>query len=849
MRLITPSSRQILSVFAVGLGLAAVGCGSQSGAGDKITPTPEGQTIAFGMIAAQTVGTPLTLSATATSGLTVSFASTTTNICTVSGTTATFVAAGTCTISASQGGNSTYTAATPVSNSITVNAALIAQTIAFANPGAQTVGTPLALSATASSGLMVSFASTTNSICTVSNATASFIAAGSCTITASQAGNSTYAAATPVSDSFTVTAALIAQTITFANPGAQTVGVPLMLSAAASSGLAVSFASTTANICTVSGKSATFVAAGSCTIAASQVGNSTYAAATPVSDSFTVNAALIAQTITFANPGIQSVGTPLTLSAAASSGLMVSFASTTTSICTVSNATASFIAAGSCTITASQAGNSTYAAATPVSQSFAVSASPPNPAPTIASLSPSFVEEGSTTQTITLTGTHFLTTTTATYGGTAHAITYVNSATIHLALTAADQAAAGIKTIILTNSAPGGGTASITLQVLSQIDAMLARSQFAAGDQARLQRLIEKGRNGLPVTIAAIGGSITAGTGATDTPYRYVNLVQTWWNKTFPTSHSTLVNAGVGATDSDYGALRVQRDVLSQNPDLVIVEFAVNDTGPGVDALGDTYEGLVRQLMDGPGQPAVILLFMMTYALPIQEQYQTSQPWQSAIGTNYDLPMVSYFDAISPELTNGNITLAEISGDGTHPTDLGHAYAAQFLEQNLQIAIDNFPAGTALESIPATQSPLHSSEFEFTSLVDGATLNPSSNVGWVAEPANVPFSLGYISAGLQSSTPGSTLDFEVTGREILLGYWVFDGPMGQASVTVDGVAYPDVLDGWFNQTWGGERGMTRVANSLASGTHQVHVDLLSTYDSGSTGNDFRLVCVGTGGTQ
>jgi hypothetical protein len=84
-----------------------------------------------------------------------------------------------------------------------------------------------------------------------------------------------------------------------------------------------------------------------------------------------------AQTITFANPGAQTVGMPLTLVATASSGLTVSFASTTTTVCTVSGASAAFIAAGSCSITATQAGNSTYAAATAVSLSFTVNAANP----------------------------------------------------------------------------------------------------------------------------------------------------------------------------------------------------------------------------------------------------------------------------------------------------------------------------------------------------------------------------------------------------------------------------------------------------------------------------------------
>ena len=82
------------------------------------------------------------------------------------------------------------------------------------------------------------------------------------------------------------------QTITFDNPGTQTVGAPLTVSATANSGLAVSFTSATPSDCTVSGTTVTFGAAGTCTIDASVAGNSTYEAASQVAQSFTVNPAI-----------------------------------------------------------------------------------------------------------------------------------------------------------------------------------------------------------------------------------------------------------------------------------------------------------------------------------------------------------------------------------------------------------------------------------------------------------------------------------------------------------------------------------------------------------------------------
>lgn len=83
------------------------------------------------------------------------------------------------------------------------------------------------------------------------------------------------------------------------------------------------------------------------------------------------------QTVTFAQPTSQTLGvTPAVLSATASSGLAVSFASNTPSVCTVSGATLTLMAGGNCTITANQAGNASFAAATTVTRTFAVAAAP-----------------------------------------------------------------------------------------------------------------------------------------------------------------------------------------------------------------------------------------------------------------------------------------------------------------------------------------------------------------------------------------------------------------------------------------------------------------------------------------
>jgi hypothetical protein len=334
-----------------------------------VTPATS-QTIAFGALSDQAFGTaPFRLSATASSGLAVTFTSTTLPVCTVSGTTVTLVSAGTCTIQAAQPGNSTYAPAAPVMQSFTVTAGN--QTIAFGVLANQGFGSaPFKLNATASSGLAVAFASTTLPVCTVSGANVTLVSAGTCTIQASQAGNNNYAAATAVNQSFTVTQG--SQTITFGVLANKPFGTPpFLLSATASSGLAVGFTSSTLPVCTVSGTTVTLVAVGTCTIQAAQPGNANYAAATAVSQHFTVTTA--SQTIAFGSIANTVFGTaPFALSATASSGLTVVFSSTTTAVCTVATATVTLVSAGTCSIQATQLGNTDYAAAAPVNQSFSV---------------------------------------------------------------------------------------------------------------------------------------------------------------------------------------------------------------------------------------------------------------------------------------------------------------------------------------------------------------------------------------------------------------------------------------------------------------------------------------------
>jgi predicted extracellular nuclease len=181
----------------------------------------------------------------------------------------------------------------PVLIGLNLGTVLLSQTITFATPADRALNSgSFSVTATASSGLTVTFASSSPAVCSVTApGVVTLLNVGLCAITASQPGNGVYAAATPATRSFNVTAALLTQTISFAPLPSKPLGsAPFTITATATSGLPVTFVSQSLGVCTVSGATVTLLTVGTCVIDATQPGNGVYAAATTVTQSFSVTA-------------------------------------------------------------------------------------------------------------------------------------------------------------------------------------------------------------------------------------------------------------------------------------------------------------------------------------------------------------------------------------------------------------------------------------------------------------------------------------------------------------------------------------------------------------------------------
>jgi len=210
---------------------------------------------------------------------------------------------------------------------------------------------------------------------------------------------------------------------------------------------------------------------------------------------------------------------------------------------------------------------------------------------------------------------------------------------------------------------------------------MIAKSFVSLGNNVRLKRAIEKAKAGEDVTVAFIGGSITEGAGATPSQKTcYSKVAYDRFCARFGNGENVhYTKAGVGGTSSELGMIRYERDILGRGamPDVVVVEFAVNDEGD--ETKGDCYETLVRKILAYDNAPAVILLFS------VFENDWNLQERLSPVGVRYDLPMVSVRDAVVEQFylpADGGriISKNRFFYDIYHPTSDGHRIMADSLD-------------------------------------------------------------------------------------------------------------------------------------------------------------------------
>ncbi len=213
--------------------------------------------------------------------------------------------------------------------------------------------------------------------------------------------------------------------------------------------------------------------------------------------------------------------------------------------------------------------------------------------------------------------------------------------------------------------------------------ALLQKSLLQKGNNRRFKEVLDKAKRGERVKVAFIGGSITQGAWAIPIhqecyAYRaFAGFCEMAGRTT--EDNVEYVKAGVGGTSSELGMVRYEKEVKGQEgtaPDLCVVEFAVNDEGD--ETGGESYDCLVRRILQEKNHPAVVLLFS------VFADDQNLQERLRKVGEAYDLPMVSLKDCLVEQFYKRKeegriISKRQYFYDIYHPNNAGHRIMADCL--------------------------------------------------------------------------------------------------------------------------------------------------------------------------
>lgn len=289
----------------------------------------------------------------------------------------------------------------------------------------------------------------------------------------------------------------------------------------------------------------------------------------------------------------------------------------------------------------------------------------------------------------------------------------------------------------------------------------------ASGQNADVAQFMAKVRSGGPVTIVAIGGSITMESGgwADQTAARLADQ--------FPQSDIRFINAGISSTGSNLGVFRLHRDVLMYQPDLVFIEFAVNDFSVTDGVCIRNLESIVVRLKQMPKPPAIVFVQAASREGAKHHRHQ-------AVASHYSLLAIDLQAMVNRHAAIIDDGWEALFKDNVHPNAAGHqAYAQTVVEQLLAMDPPEPDSAWRQSSLPIPLSD--------ALILNGSLIVPQfQSAGWrYMHEEQVGWWSRFFQGSLRSSDDGEALHVAFYGRTV--GVWLLlKHGKGRIRLYVDG---------------------------------------------------------------
>lgn len=343
-------------------------------------------------------------------------------------------------------------------------------------------------------------------------------------------------------------------------------------------------------------------------------------------------------------------------------------------------------------------------------------------------------------------------------------------------------------------------------------------------------------------TVAFIGGSITEMMG-------YRVMVEEDLRRRFPETEFTFVNAGISSTCSTTGAHRLTRDVLSTRPDLLFVEFAVNDDQDASHPERECrrgMEGILRQArVANSALDIVVTHFVNPPMLELlkQKKIPVSSGAHEAVAAHYGVSTIDLAREVSERIESNELTWA-IYG-GTHPKPAGNRIAADMIDQLLGEAWEGAEQREQVNADPhKLPSVLDPASYSQGRLIAGEKADFDNSWVW-GVPAWKSIQGGKRGRFTQldmlcSDVADAELNLDFDGQAI--GLYVLAGPdAGRVEYSIDGGTF-QTADLFHRFSKGLHYPRTvMLATGLKRGAHRLTMRVANTKHDQSKGNAVRIL--------
>jgi len=384
--------------------------------------------------------------------------------------------------------------------------------------------------------------------------------------------------------------------------------------------------------------------------------------------------------------------------------------------------------------------------------------------------------------------------------------------------------------------------ASLMMGANATININVEETLVSTGNNYRLKTALEKIKKGEKVTLAALGGSVTEGAG----PEKFTDGYAFQFFRALKAAYApgngenvVFDGAGLSGTPSQLGIVRYKQDVvdvLGGNPDILIIEFAVNDAGDDFSARG--FEALVRDALSASPETAVIALYSAA-------TYGNTAAQKKPIANHYQIPQVDILPVVKKGISSGKVKEKDYYTDNVHPTKDGHQFMSDSL-MNLLAVVDKAAKDSPC-AIPAES--LKNPSFSGMKMILGDDENVKISAGAFNKKDGATQTLKKTNKGdfpqnwyKSASSKGESFKMDITCKNLILTYkvqgsWLSE-KFGSADVYVDGKKV-GTYDGGAANGWNNCEARL-IIDEKSAAKHSVEIKMAP----GSESKGFTIVCMG-----